>query len=131
MSDLDLYKEAILEEAAHPANLGKLANFDRTYRYGNASCGDMFTVYVKLDEPQLTVKKIGWDGAGCAISTAAMSLISQELVGKTIVEIEGLDHLDAGRLLGLEIISPGRIACVAAGLKAVQKAVAAGTKEHS
>ncbi len=129
MSDLDLYKETILEEAAHPANHGKLADFDRTYRYGNASCGDMFTVYVKLDESQLTVKKIGWDGAGCAISTAAMSLISQELIGKTIVEIERLDHLDAGRLLGLEIISPARIACVAAGLKAVQKAIAVSEVE--
>lgn len=123
MSDLDLYKETILEAAAHPANRGSLANFDCTYRYGNASCGDMFTVYIKLDESKKTIKEISWEGEGCAISTAAMSLVSQQLLGKTREAVEHMTYHEIGNWLGLDHISPGRITCVSAGLRAVQKAV--------
>jgi len=125
MSDLDLYKETILEEAAHPANKGMLANFDCTYRYGNASCGDMFTVYIKLDESKKTIQEMTWEGEGCAISTAAMSQVSQQLVGKTIQTVEQLTYQEVGAWLGLDQVSPGRITCISAGLKAVQKAVQA------
>jgi nitrogen fixation NifU-like protein len=123
MTDLDLYKETILEEAAHPANKGMLANFDCTYRYGNASCGDMFTVYIKLDESKKTIQEMSWKGEGCAISTAAMSQVSQQLVGKTIQTAEQLTYQEVGKWLGLDQVSPGRITCISVGLKAVQKAV--------
>lgn len=129
MSDLDLYKETILEEAAHPAHQGKLAEYDLTYRYGNASCGDMFTVYVKLSDDQQTIASISWEGVGCAISTAAMSQVSQRLVGMKQKEGSALTYEDVGRWLGLEQVSPGRINCVSAGLKAVQKALVASDKE--
>ena len=123
MTDLDLYKETILEEAAHPANQGVLADFDVEYRFGNASCGDMFTAYIKLDQKKQTISAIGWEGAGCAISTAGMSLVSQRVIGTTIAEIQSLSYIDVGKWLGLELVSPARITCVSAGLKAVQKAV--------
>lgn len=123
MSDLDLYKETILEEAAQPANRGKLASFDYTYRYGNASCGDMFTVYIKIDESNKTIQEIGWEGEGCAISTAAMSHVSQQLLGKTGKAVDQMTYHEVGTWLGLDQISPGRITCVSAGLKAVQHAL--------
>lgn len=125
MSDLNLYQETILEEAAHPASKGKLTSFDSTYRYGNASCGDMFTVYIQLDESKQKIEKIGWEGEGCVISTAAMSQVSQQLVGKTIEEVTGVSFEEVGHWLGLDQVSPGRITCVSAGLKAVQHALIA------
>lgn len=125
MPDLDLYKATILEEAAHPANRGKLPEYDLTCRYGNASCGDMFTVYLQLDTKGTTIEKIGWEGVGCAISTAAMSLVSQECVGKSRAEVQELTYHHVGIWLGLATVSPGRISCVSAGLKAVQQALAA------
>ena len=123
MSDFDLYKETILEEAAHPAHRGTLADFDCTYRYGNASCGDMFTVYIKFDESKKTIQEISWEGEGCAISTAAMSQVSQQLLGKTKEAVEQLTYHEVGHWLGLDQVSPGRISCVSAGLKAIQNAL--------
>lgn len=132
MSDLDLYKETILEEAAHPANKGMPAAFDTSYRFGNASCGDMFTVYIELDQNKNAVKKITWEGEGCAISTAAMSTISQDFVGKSLEEIKKTEFEAVGILLGLTTISPARISCVSVGLKAIQKALTlAGTSSNT
>lgn len=124
MSDLDLYKDTIIEEAAHPANRGALAIFDATYRFGNASCGDMFTIYIQLSPDRQTVQHIGWEGEGCAISTAAMSIVSQEFIGKSVVQIQEATYESVIQLLGLSTIAPGRIACASVGLIAVQKALA-------
>ena len=123
MSDLDLYKETILEEAAHPVGRGKLADHDGSCRFGNASCGDMFTAFIKLDQAKKTILAVGWEGEGCAISTAAMSLVSQHVIGTPIEAVSQRTYIDVGKWLGLEVVSPGRIACVSAGLRAVQKAV--------
>lgn len=124
MSDIDLYKETILEEAAHPANRGVLPSFDTSLKFGNASCGDMFTVYIQLDESKQHIQKIGWEGEGCVISTAAMSAVSQDFVGKSLEEIQKIRYEEVGQLLGLNVISPARISCVSVGLKATQKALA-------
>lgn len=126
MADLDLYRETILEEAAHPANRGVLARYDRKARYGNASCGDHFMVYLVLDEAEQKIAHMSWDGEGCAISTAAISLLSERVVGQTLAEVKKLTYQDIGRWLGLDAISPGRIGCVATGLRAVHQALAAG-----
>lgn len=123
MSDLDLYKETIIEEAAHPANRGALAIFDVTHRFGNASCGDMFTIYIQLSPDKQTVGQIGWEGEGCAISTAAMSIVSQEFIGKNVAQIQAITYESIIQLLGLSTIAPGRIACASVGLVAVQKAL--------
>lgn len=129
MSDLDLYRATILEEASHPVNRGKLADYDLTYRYRNASCGDLFTVFIKLDETKSLITTIGWEGEGCVISIAAMSLVSQQLANKTLEEVAGITHQDIGRWLGIDLISPGRIACVAIGLRTVQKAINSATSQ--
>lgn len=123
MSDLDLYRETILEEAAHPQGRKVLGDADHSARYGNASCGDMFTVQVKLSVDKQQIQEIAWQGEGCAISTAAMSQVVQQLPGKTPQEIAEMTFKTVSRWLGLEQVSPGRISCVGAGLKAVQKAL--------
>ena len=123
MTDLDLYKETILEEAAHPQCFGLLDNADATARYGNASCGDMFTVSVKFANDRSTVAEIGWEGSGCAISTAAMSLVAQHAKKLPVPQILTLTARDVADWLAIETVSPGRVSCVSAGLKALQRAV--------
>lgn len=130
MSDLDLYKETILEEASHPVNRGKLTDYDLTYRYRNASCGDLFTVFIQLDASKSTIAAIGWEGEGCVISIAAMSLVSQALINKTLEEVTTISHQDVCQWLGIESVSPGRIACVEIGLKTVQKAINSATSQN-
>ena len=89
MTDLqDLYQELILDHGSRPRNLKKLADANRTAEGYNPLCGDKVKVYVNLDGE--VVKDISFEGAGCAISTASASIMTETLKGKTRAEADAL-----------------------------------------
>jgi nitrogen fixation NifU-like protein len=114
----DLYQQVLLEELAHPKNKGEIADADVIFHAVNASCGDDMIVYLKLDNT--VVKDVKWSGSGCAISQATISLLSTEIIGKTIPEIFTITQQDLEQLIGVKEISVGRIKCLMLGLNAVQ-----------
>ena len=79
--DEQLYREQILEHYKHPQNFGRLDEFDLEYEDSNPFCGDEQHVWIRLDDSD-RVAEVGFEGKGCAISTAATSLRTDELVGK-------------------------------------------------
>jgi nitrogen fixation NifU-like protein len=84
----DLYQELILDHGSRPRNLKKLANANHTAEGYNPLCGDKVKVYVNLDGE--VVKDISFEGAGCAISTASASIMTETLKGKTRAEADAL-----------------------------------------
>ena len=91
MTDLqDLYQELILDHGSRPRNLKKLAGANHTAEGYNPLCGDKVKVYVNLDGE--VVKDISFEGAGCAISTASASIMTETLKGKTRAQAEELFH---------------------------------------
>lgn len=120
----DLYREIILHEAAHPQKKGLLANPTHQQDETNASCGDKVTVQLILKNDR--IDQIAWQGAGCAISQASMSLVAAFVEGKTTEEVEKISKNDLLDLLGLEEITPGREKCMLLGLRAVQVALKHG-----
>ena len=84
----ELYQEIILDHSRHPHNSGEIENASGTAQGNNPLCGDRITVYVTLDGE--TVKDVGFDGKGCAISTASASMMTELLKGKTRAEAEAL-----------------------------------------
>jgi nitrogen fixation NifU-like protein len=89
MGDLrDLYQEVILDHSKRPRNFGDLAGANRRAEGYNPLCGDRETVYVRLEGDVL--KDVGFRGAGCAISTASASIMTESLKGKTREEAEAL-----------------------------------------
>jgi len=123
MPDQNLYQEIIIDESQNPENFGVLDDSDFTATDGNASCGDTITVYINLTEDQKVIKDIKWQGEGCAISKASMSLLSQEISGKTVQEVMSMSQDNLLKLIGLDSISSGRIKCLMVGLSVVQKAL--------
>ena len=86
MSELrDLYQEVILDHSKRPRNFGALEDA-HTAKGHNPLCGDEVTVYVVLNGD--TVADVHFEGSGCAISTAAASMMTQVLKGKTRDEVE-------------------------------------------
>jgi L-threonylcarbamoyladenylate synthase len=120
MSD-DLYHEEILEHYKHPSNFGTLDEFDEEAHETNASCGDSFTFQIKIAADQ-SIKKIAFTGVGCAISTAACSLLTEYLTGKHISEIKKIDIVFMQNLIGAEITAT-RIKCLTLPPRALQKLV--------
>ena len=89
MSDVgQLYQEVILDHYKRPRNFRKLDGASRNAEGYNPLCGDKVTVYVKLEEG--VVRDIGFQGSGCAISTASASMMTTSLKGKTLAEAEAL-----------------------------------------
>ncbi|MBP9695457.1 MAG: iron-sulfur cluster assembly scaffold protein [Candidatus Magasanikbacteria bacterium] len=117
----ELYKETILELNRNPLNKKALVDFDVEMREFNPVCGDDCTVRIKFAADD-TISDIGWQGSCCAISSAAMSLVSDELKGKNKLLITQMNLENINKLFGVDII-PTRVQCALLGLKAVQKAL--------
>lgn len=116
-----LYKEFILDLYRNPLNKKTLARYDVEHREVNASCGDDITIQLIYDDTQ-HIQDIGYQGQGCAISQAAVSLLTDAVKGKSIDEIRGMDDHDVSNLLGI-LVSPMRKKCAMIGLVCLQNAV--------
>jgi len=99
MSELtELYQEIILDHCKRPRNFGAMAGADHVAEGYNPLCGDKVKVYVALDGDRLA--GVGFEGSGCAISTASASLMTEALAGKSIVEARRLFEEVHGMLTG-------------------------------
>ncbi len=90
MNDLrDLYEEVILDHNRNPRNYPKKPTGCNHSAHGfNPLCGDEFQVH--LDVKDEVIQDAGFEGAGCAISTASASLMTEAIKGKTVGEAERL-----------------------------------------
>jgi len=87
MSDLrDLYQEVVLEHGKNPRNLRPMEDATAELQGYNPLCGDKILLYVRTEGD--LVKDISFEGAGCAISMASASLLSETMVGKTKAEVD-------------------------------------------
>jgi nitrogen fixation NifU-like protein len=86
MSDLrELYQTTILDHNKKPRNFHKPDGANREANGWNPLCGDKVTVYLTVDDG--VVEEVGFQGSGCAISTASASMMTQVVKGKTLDEV--------------------------------------------
>ena len=101
-----LYSEKVMDHFENPRNVGKLADADGIGEVGNAKCGDIMRMYLKIDENQvITDVKFNTFGCGSAIATSSMA--TELIKGKTVQEalelsnkavVEALDGLPVHKL---------------------------------
>ncbi len=84
----DLYRDVIVDHNRNPRNFGALHPADAQADGHNPLCGDRLTVYVKLDGDRIADAK--FDGAGCAISVASASLLTEAIKGKSRTAVKEL-----------------------------------------
>jgi nitrogen fixation protein NifU and related proteins len=89
MMDLrELYQDIILDHGRHPRNFRKIDHPTHLAQGHNPLCGDRVTVYLTLDGDRIA--DVSFQGRGCAISTAAASLMTEVLKGKTVADARAL-----------------------------------------
>jgi nitrogen fixation NifU-like protein len=81
-----LYQEVILDHYKNPLNKKLASNFDVQVHHINPSCGDEITLNLTAVDGVITA--ITWDGVGCSISQASVSIASDLLVGKTFARAQ-------------------------------------------
>ena len=84
----DLYRDVIVDHNRNPRNFGKLDPADAHADGHNPLCGDRLSLYVNLDGDRIRDAK--FDGAGCAISVASASLLTEAVKGRTRDEVKAL-----------------------------------------
>jgi nitrogen fixation NifU-like protein len=120
-----LYRDYILDHYKHPRNFGALDPRDLEWHDHNPLCGDELGVHVRVEDGK--VADLRFHGQGCAISQAAASIASDELIGMSVDEIPNLNAEWMIDLLGIEI-SPTRRKCALLNLKVMRGATTgAGT----
>ena len=84
----ELYQEVILDHSRRPRNFGRPPACNREAKGHNPLCGDRISIY--LDIVDGVVKDVAFEGAGCAISMASASLMTQEMKGMSESEAQEL-----------------------------------------
>jgi nitrogen fixation NifU-like protein len=84
----ELYQEVILDHSKRPRNFHGMPEANRTAAGHNPLCGDRATVYLHVEGD--LVSDVSFEGAGCSISTASASMMTDALKGKTVAEAKAL-----------------------------------------
>ena len=126
MSD-DLYREQILEHYKNPHNFGELRDADITQEGDNPLCGDVVTLYLKLDDGHL--KDVRFRGRGCAISQASASILTDMIVGKPLNELKAFPTQELLDELGIQI-SPARMKCATLAVNTLRVALDGSADEE-
>ena len=100
-----LYSEKVRDHFRHPRNVGSMENADGVGEVGNAKCGDIMKIYLKIDDG--VVSDVKFETFGCGSAIASSSMATEMIKGKPLDEIltvtnkavtEALDGLPAHKL---------------------------------
>jgi len=122
MNAAAMYQEIIMDCYRNPKNFGHLDHHDIKARDVNPSCGDVIEIQIQVDKDAKTIKDIRFSGQGCAISQAAMSMLSEKAMGQPLESVANLKKADVLEMLGIEI-SMMRLKCALLGLKVLKTGV--------
>lgn len=87
MSSLDqLYQQVILDHSRERHGCGPLDSFETTSHQVNPTCGDEVTLGVRIGDGSI-IESLAWEGDGCSISQASLSMLSDLVVGKSVEEV--------------------------------------------
>jgi len=111
----DLYQEVIFDHNRNPRNFRVIEDADRQVDGFNPLCGDRLTLYLKMDGE--VIKDASFQGSGCAISTASVSLMTEIIKGMTAQQAEELfkkfHEMTTGKDDNLQLEALGKLAVLA------------------
>jgi len=122
---MDIYRDVILDHYKHPRHFGTIGKPDKTANASNTTCGDsirMDLIIGKDDKNKQIIKEVRFSGVGCAISQAAASMLTEEIIGKPLSYVKNMKPADILTLLGTEL-TPSRVKCATLPLEVLMKAL--------
>lgn len=114
-----LYSDKVMDHFANPRNVGEIENADGIGEVGNAKCGDIMKMYLKVDGGVITDCKFKTFGCGAAVATSSMA--TEMIKGKTIED--ALKLTNKAVVEALEGLPPQKLHCSVLAEQAVKAAV--------
>lgn len=116
------YIDFLLDHYQNPRNKGKIDDADVVRPGGNPGCGDVITLYLKVDPQTEKVEGLTFEGEGCTISQASASVLTEMIQGLTVADIEEMGHDDLLDTLGRDVVM-SRPRCAMLSLDTLKSAV--------
>ena len=115
-----MYSEKVMDHFANPRNVGEIENADGIGEVGNAKCGDIMKIFLKIDNDIITDIKFKTFGCGAAIATS--SIATELIIGKPVKE--ALNLTNKAVVAALDGLPPAKLHCSVLAEEAVKSAIA-------
>lgn len=114
-----MYSEKVLDHFSNPRNVGELEDANAVGQVGNAKCGDIMKIYMKIEDD--TVKDIKFKTFGCGAAVATSSMATEMVKGKSVDE--ALSLTNKAVMEALDGLPPAKIHCSVLAEEAIHAAI--------
>lgn len=121
-----MYTEKVMDHFSNPRNVGEIENANGVGEVGNASCGDIMKIYLKVDGEMIQDVKFKTFGCGAAIATSSM--VTELAIGKTIDEALVLTNQAVAE--ALDGLPPAKMHCSNLAADALHEAIKDYREKH-
>lgn len=115
-----LYSEKVMDHFTNPRNVGKIENADGVGEVGNAKCGDIMKIYLKVDDNQV-IEDVKFNTFGCASAIASSSMATELIKGQPISR--ALELTNKAVVEALDGLPPVKVHCSVLAEEAIKAAV--------
>lgn len=116
-----MYSEKVMDHFANPRNVGEIENADAIGEVGNATCGDIMKMYLKINDDRV-IEDVKFKTFGCGAAIATSSMATELIKGKTVEE--ALKLTNKAVIEALDGLPPQKIHCSVLAEEAVKDAIA-------
>jgi nitrogen fixation protein NifU and related proteins len=121
-----MYSEKVMDHFMHPRNMGEIENADAVGTVGNAKCGDIMRIFLKIENGIVVDAKFKTFGCGSAIATSSMA--TEMIIGRTIDEVLQLSNKAVAE--ALDGLPPQKMHCSLLAEQAVKAALKEYYEKH-
>lgn len=114
-----MYSEKVMDHFANPRNVGEIADADGVGEVGNAVCGDIMKIYLKIEND--VIKDVKFKTFGCGAAVATSSMATELIMGKTVDE--ALELTNKAVVEALDGLPPAKLHCSVLAEEAVKSAI--------
>ena len=116
-----MYNKKVIQHFLHPKFFGKIKNAEATGFAGNPRCGDIMSLYLKIDKKTQKIKDVKFNTLGCAAAIASSDMICEKAKGKTLKEALEIKFEDILKELGT--LPPVKVHCSILATQALKDAI--------
>ena len=122
-----MYSEKVMDHFKNPRNVGEIDDADGVGEVGNASCGDIMKIYLKVKDDVIEDVKFQTFGCGSAIATSSM--VTEMVMGKTLEEAENVTNKAVAE--ALDGLPPTKMHCSNLAADALHDAIKNYREKHN